>query len=80
MATIVTVEGGKRVVLLNPAERSKRYARELKNGRNMISGEPLTAAQAGFRIGVLNERKLQAKIYRKKHSGKKKQGVKKGKR
>lgn len=50
----------------NPAERSKRYAQELKK-RKKYDGTPLTAVQAGYRIGVLNERKLQAKIYNKKH-------------
>ena len=66
MATIVESKNGKRVVLLNPAERSKRYARELKSGRKH-DGTPLTEAQAGFRMGVLNERKTQAKIYNRTH-------------
>lgn len=76
MATVVTTKSGRKVVLLDPAERSKKYARELKNGRSMITGEPLTATQAGFRIGVLNERKLQAKIYTKKQKNSNKRGKK----
>ena len=61
MATIINTKNGKKVVLLNPAERSKRYARELSNGT------PLTETEAAFRMGVLNERKTQAKIFNRKH-------------
>ena len=66
MATVITTKKGKKVVLLNPAERSKRYARELKNGRKQ-DGTPLTEAEAGFRKGVMNERKTQAKIFNREH-------------
>lgn len=38
----------------NPAKRSRRYAKELKAKRNSFTGRPLKAAQAGFRMGVLN--------------------------
>lgn len=47
----------------NPAKRSKRYAKELKNRKNSFTGKPLTASQAGFRMGVLNERKWSSNIY-----------------
>lgn len=66
MATVINTKNGKKVVLLNPAERSKKYARELKSGRKQ-DGTPLTGAEAGFRMGVLNERKTQAKIYNREH-------------
>lgn len=33
MATLIETQNGKKVVLLNPAERGKRYSRELANGR-----------------------------------------------
>ena len=66
MATIINTKNGKKVVLLNPAERSKRYARELSNGRKQ-DGTPLTETEAAFRMGVLNERKTQAKIFNRKH-------------
>lgn len=62
MATLIKTKSGRKVVLLNPAERSKRYARELSNGRKQ-DGSPLTETEAAFRMGVLNERKTQAKIY-----------------
>lgn len=66
MATLIETKNGKKVVLLNPAERSKRYSRELANGVKH-DGTPLTETEAAFRMGVLNERKTQAKIYNKKH-------------
>lgn len=78
MATLIETKNGKKVVLLNPAERSKRYSRELANGRK-VNGTPITATEAAFRMGVLNERKTQAKIYNKKH-GLKSKSKKRGKR
>lgn len=48
----------------NPAQRSARYARELKNGENELTGKPLTKGQRGFRGGVLNERKWSASIHK----------------
>lgn len=66
MATLIKTKNGKKVVLLNPAERGKRYSRELSNGKK-VDGTPLTDTEAAFRMGVLNERKTQAKIYNKKH-------------
>ena len=62
MAKIITGKNGKKIVLLNPSERAKRYSRELANGKKQ-NGEKLTAAGAGFRMGVLDERKTQAKIF-----------------
>ena len=67
MATVVVNRKGKKVVLLNPAERAKRYASELKSGKKK-SGKRLTAAEAGLRMGVLKERATQAKIWKKKQA------------
>lgn len=47
----------------NPAKRSRHYANELKAKRNSFTGRPLKAAQAGFRMGVLNERKWSSSIH-----------------
>lgn len=52
----------------NPAKRSRRYANELKAKRNSFTGKPLTASQAGFRMGVLNEREWAKNIYKYKRS------------
>lgn len=55
----------------NPAKRSRRYAKELKAKRNSFTGRPLKAAQAGFRMGVLNERKWSNSIHSYKSSKRK---------
>lgn len=77
MATLIETKKSKKIVLLNPAERSKCYAQELRTGIK-IDGTPLSDAQAAFRMGVLNERKTQAKIYKKQH-GLKSKSKRKGK-
>jgi hypothetical protein len=46
--------------------RSIRYSHELTNGTNSITGEELTPAQRGYRMGVLNERLCGAYIHAKK--------------
>lgn len=78
MATLIKTKNGKQVVLLNPAERGKSYARELRNGCKK-DGTPLTDYERGLRAGVLNERSVQAKIYNKQH-GLKSKAKKRGKR
>ena len=77
MATLIETKKGKKVVLLNPAERSKRYSRELKKGIKS-NGTPLTETEAAFRMGVLNERKTQAKIFNR-QNGLKSKAKKRGK-
>ena len=78
MATLIETKNGKKIVLLNPAERGKRYSRELEKGIKH-DGTPLTDTEAAFRMGVLNERKLQWKIYNK-QNGLKSKAKKRGKR
>jgi len=78
MATIIETKKGKKIVLLNPAERGKRYSRELASGVKH-DGTPLTDTEAAFRMGVLNERKTQAEIYNK-QNGLKSKAKKRGKR
>ena len=63
----------------NPAKRSSRYARELKSGRNELTGKPLTKGQRRFRSGVLNERKWAASIFKHKKANKPKRGKSAGK-
>lgn len=67
MATRVTDKYGNIKYLENSAERANRYAKELKQKSKLSTGEVLTPAQAGFRMGVLAERKTNAKIYNKKN-------------
>ncbi len=78
MATLIKTKNGKKIVLLNSAERGKRYSRELASGVKH-DGTPLTDTEAAFRMGVLNERKIQAKIYNK-QNGLKSKAKKRGKR
>lgn len=54
----------------NPTKRSRRYASELKAKKNSFTGAPLSASQAGFRMGVLNERKWSSQIFNFKKKGK----------
>ncbi len=78
MATLIKTKNGKQIVLLNPAERSKRYARELSKGTKQ-DGTPLTDYERGLRAGVLSERSVQAKIFNK-QNGLKGKSKKRGKR
>ena len=78
MATQIINDNGQVVTLENPAERAKRYAKELKEGKDS-KGNKLTPAQAGLRMGVLKERQTQARIYNKQH-GKQNKPKKKNKK
>ena len=46
-ATVCQTESGKKVVLLTPSGRCKRYARELKSGVNSRTGEILSDGAKG---------------------------------
>ena len=61
MATVIK-NGGKKIVLLNPAEKGQRYARQLKKGVDH-NGVVLSDTQASFRSGYLQARKDSAKCY-----------------
>lgn len=61
----------------NPAKRSNRYANELKSRRNSFTGSPLSPLQAGFRMGVLNERKWSNDIYKYKKNAARKSAARK---
>ena len=63
MSTIITGKNGGKVVLLNPAEKGKRYARELKHGKNVNTKEELTDTQRAYRSGYLSARSDSAKCY-----------------
>lgn len=76
MAVLVKTKKGKQILLLNPSEKSKKYAQELKHGAKMTnSGElkekngellELTPVQVGFRIGYLKSRSDSAKAFKSK--------------
>lgn len=63
MAHIIKGKNGSNVVLRNPAEKSKRFARQLKNGVVSETGEVLDGEQKTYRRGYLNARSDNAKAY-----------------
>jgi len=59
---------GKIITLLNPAEKGKKYASELKNKKRFtndgeVKADSLTNSQAAYRIGYLQARKDNAKAF-----------------
>lgn len=65
-ATVLQTERGKKVVLLTPSGKCKRYERELKSGVNSRTGEILSDGAKGYRMGYRAALGEQAKIYNKK--------------
>lgn len=63
MAHVFTNDKGKKVVLKNPAEKGKSYARDLKRKVNSETGEVLRDTQLAFRSGYLKAREDSAKAY-----------------
>ena len=74
MATIIKTKTGKDITLLNPSEKSKKYASELKTGHRYTNkGEykvdkdgvvlNLDCCSASYRMGYLAARKDNAKVY-----------------
>lgn len=54
-----------------PSQKAKRYAGELKRGKNSLTGENLNGKTASYRMGYLNSRRhLSAarKAYMRKHN------------
>ena len=50
----------------NSAQRAKRYCKELKQRKHLSGkkkGQALTGVEAGFRMGVVNQRVRQGKAY-----------------
>ena len=53
-----------------PSEKARRYADELKRGRNSLTGKDLNGNTASYRMGYLNSRKQASKArqaYARKH-------------
>ena len=68
MAHIIKRKNTK-IVLRNPAEKAKRYARQLKTGRVAETGKKLSDGDRRYRGGYLDARKDNAKAF--KHNKKK---------
>ena len=56
-------KNNKKIKLLDADQKGRRYAKELKVGCNVFTGEKLTKAQATLRMGYLNARNDNAKAY-----------------
>lgn len=70
-ATVCKTKNGKKVTLLTPTGRNKRYKRELKSGFNSRTGEKLSPAAKAYRMGyrtALGETAAVHKNYMRKHS------------
>ena len=80
MAVKITTKKGKEVTLLNPAERGRKFADELKNGVKLTNDNHvkmddfgpvrLTETEASFRAGYLQARKDSAKAFKAKKNKK----------
>ena len=55
---------GKWIQLLNPAQRGRKYAKELSTGREMYTNKPLRDTQKAHRSGYLKARADNAKAYK----------------
>lgn len=61
---IHTTRNGKKIKFLDPDQKARRFARELREGVNIYTGEKLTKTQKAWRSGRLAERKESAAAYR----------------
>lgn len=66
MASVVRTKKGNKIVLRNPSEKGKRYARQLKSGKVQETGKTLSNTDRAFRIGYLTARSDNAKAYKSK--------------
>lgn len=64
-ATVCESSSGKKIVLLTPSGKFKRYGRELSSGRNSRTGECLNDCAAGYRMGYRAALGEQADIFKK---------------
>lgn len=51
------------IILRNPAEKTKRYARQMSSGVVRETGKELTSSDFAYRAGYLDARKDSAKAY-----------------
>lgn len=60
------------IVLRNPAEKAKRYARQMRAGVVTETGEVLSPTDKAWRAGYLSARSDEAKAFNAKHGRKSK--------
>ena len=63
MARIFNTKSGKKLVFLNPSEKGKRFARQLKSGKDQ-KGNTLSDTAKAWRSGYLAARQDSAKAYK----------------
>lgn len=63
MARKIRTASGVTIVLRNPAEKAKRYARQMKNGIVTETGKKLRAVDMAYRAGYLDARTDNAKCF-----------------
>ena len=51
------------IILRDPAEKAKRFARQMKNGKVTETGKKLTKTDMAFRAGYLQARKDSADAF-----------------
>lgn len=64
MSVRIKTDSGKTIVLLNPAEKAKRYSRQMKHGKITETGKELTKTDFAWRAGYLQARKDSANAYK----------------
>ena len=71
MPKVITLKAtGEKVTIYNPAEKSRKYAADLKYGVDTNSGKKLTTSKKAWRSGYLAARKDNAKAYNAKKKSK----------
>ena len=67
---VVDVQSGKSIrILLNPAQKRRKYVKELKTKKNAFNEKPLSNTQLAFRSGYMAANKEQTRIFKKKNPG-----------
>ena len=69
MAKVIYGKNGGKFVLLNPNEKGKRYARQLRSGRDG-RGKPLSKEDRSYRAGYLDARRDNLKLFKSKNKRK----------
>ena len=55
------------IILRNPSEKAKRFARQMKKGYVSETGEKLSSTDMAFRAGYLQARQDSANAFKSKH-------------
>lgn len=77
MATRITTKSGKTVALLNPSEKSRKYASDLHKKCDR-DGVVLSDTQLSYRSGYLKAREDSGRAYASNNGTKYKKGLKRG--